>query len=58
MVRHDAGGALVRILPLLRRDQRNEVVVELGKGLEMGQYSISKSIPQYLGQARPVPLSQ
>lgn len=51
VVRHDAGGALVRILPLLRRDQRNEVVVELGKGLEMGQYSISKYIPQYLGQA-------
>ena len=51
VVRHDAGGALVRILPLLRREQRNEVVVELGKGLEMGQYSISKYIPQYLGQA-------
>ena len=57
VVRHDAGGALVRILPLLRRDQRNEVVVELGKGLEMGQYSISKYIPQYLGRP-PVPLSQ
>ena len=51
VVRHDAGAALVRILPLLRRDQRNEVVVELGKGLEMGQYEISKYIPQYLGQA-------
>lgn len=51
VVRHDAGAALVRILPLLRRDQRNEVVVELGKGLEMGQYSISKYIPEYLGQA-------
>ncbi len=51
VVRHEAGAALVRILPLLRRDQRNEVVVELGKGLEMGQYSISKYIPQYLGQA-------
>ena len=51
VVRHDETGALVRILPLLRREQRNEVVVELGKGLEMGQYSISKYIPQYLGQA-------
>lgn len=51
VVRHDAGAALVRILPLLRRDQRNEVVVELGKGLEMGQYAISKYIPEYLGQA-------
>ena len=51
VVRHTAGQALVHILPMLRRDQRNEVVVELGKGLEMGQYEISKYIPEYLGQA-------
>lgn len=51
VVRHTAGSALVRTLSLLRRDQRNEVVVELGKGLEMGQYEISKYIPKYLGQA-------
>ena len=50
-VRYTAGSALVRILPRLRREQRNEVVVELGKGLEMGQYEISKYIPQYLGEA-------
>lgn len=51
VVRQVAGAALVRTLDLLRRDQRNEVVVELGKGLEMGQYEISKYIPQHLGQA-------
>ena len=51
VVRQSAGNALVAILPLLRRDQRNEVVVELGKGLEMGRYEISKYIPEYLGQA-------
>lgn len=51
VVRHTAGQALVDILPHLRREQRNEVVVELGKGLEMGQYQISKYIPEYLGQA-------
>ena len=51
VVRHTAGAALVSCLTSLRRDQRNEVVVELGKGLEMGQYEISKYIPQYLGQA-------
>lgn len=51
VVRHTAGQALVSILPRLRREQRNEVVVELGKGLEMGQYQISKYIPKYLGQA-------
>ena len=50
-VRHTAGSALVHTLSQLRRDQRNEVVVELGKGLEMGQYEISKYIPQYLGEA-------
>lgn len=50
VVRHTAGSALVRTLPILRRDQRNEVVVELGKGLEMGQYEISKYIPEYLGE--------
>ena len=51
VVRQSAGNALVSILPQLRRDQRNEVVVELGKGLEMGRYEISKYIPEYLGQA-------
>ncbi len=51
VVRQTAGEALVRTLMLLRRDQRNEVVVELAKGLEMGQYEISKYIPQYLGEA-------
>ena len=51
VVRHDAGAALVRLMPLLRREQRNEVIVELGKGLEMGQYEISKYIPDYLGEA-------
>jgi len=51
VVRHDAGKALVRLMPLLRREQRNEVIVELGKGLEVGQYEISKYIPDYLGEA-------
>ncbi len=51
VVRHAAGQALVRLIPLLSREQRNEVVVELGKGLEMGQYEISKYIPDYLGVA-------
>ncbi len=50
VVRHAAGQALLDVLPLLRREQRNEVVVELGKGIELGQYAISKYIPDYLGQ--------
>ena len=51
VVRHDAGRALVHLMPLLRREQRNEVIVELGRGLELGQYEISKYIPDYLGEA-------
>ena len=51
VVRHVAGEALLDALPLLRREQRNEVVVELGKGIELGQYEISKYIPDYLGRA-------
>jgi hypothetical protein len=51
VVRHTAGEALLGVLPLLRREQRNEVVVELGKGIELGQYGISKYIPEYLGRA-------
>ncbi len=49
-VRHSAGGALLEIAPLLTVDQRNEVAVELTRGLEIGQQEFSKYIPQYLGQ--------
>ena len=51
VVRQEAGEALLSVLPLLRREQRNEVVVELGKGIELGQTGISKYIPDYLGRA-------
>ena len=51
IVRHDAGTALLRIIGLLTPDQRNEIVVELMKGLEVGEYEFSKYIPKYLGQA-------
>ncbi|WP_324822655.1 hypothetical protein [Sinanaerobacter sp. ZZT-01] len=49
-VRHSAGEALLKIAPLLSRDQRNEVAIELTKGLEIGEYQFSKYIPQYLGE--------
>ncbi|WP_027398808.1 nicotinate-nicotinamide nucleotide adenylyltransferase [Anaerovorax odorimutans] len=49
-VRHRAGKALLVIVPLLSLDQRNEVVIELTKGLEIGEYEFSKYIPQYLGE--------
>lgn len=50
VVRHDAGNALLRIVPLLTADQRNEIAVELMKGLEVGEYEVSKYIPEYLGR--------
>ncbi len=50
VVRHSAGRALVDIAPLLSLDQRNEIAIELTKGLEMGEYQYSKYIPDYLGQ--------
>lgn len=49
-VRHRAGRSLLAIAPVLSLDQRNEVVIELTKGLEIGEYEISKYIPEYLGQ--------
>lgn len=49
-VRHRAGEALVSLAPLLTKDQRNEVSIELIKGLEIGEYEFSKYIPQYLGR--------
>jgi nicotinic acid mononucleotide adenylyltransferase len=49
-VRHTAGQALLRIVPLLSIEQRNEIAIELNKGLETGEYEFSKYIPQYLGR--------
>ena len=49
-VRHAAGNALLAIAPRLTADQRNEVAVELVRGLEIDQQEFSKYIPDYLGQ--------
>lgn len=49
-VRHTAGRALLQTAPLLTKDQRNEIAIELNKGLETGEYEFSKYIPEYLGQ--------
>ena len=48
-VRHDAGAALLELAPLLSAYQRNEIAVELLRGLETGQYDFAKYIPFYLG---------
>ncbi len=49
-VRHTAGRALLQTAPLLSKDQRNEIAIELNKGLETGEYEFSKYIPEYLGK--------
>lgn len=49
-VRHSAGSGLKYVISLLTLDQRNEIVIELTKGLEIGEYQFSKYIPEYLGE--------
>ncbi len=49
-VRHAAGGALLAVAPLLTTEERNEVAVELCRGLEIGQQEFAKYIPGYLGR--------
>ena len=49
VVRRRAGEALVSIIDKMPLSQRNEIAVELGKGLEIGDYQFSKYIPDYLG---------
>lgn len=49
-VRHSAGKGLLNVIKLLSLDQRNEIIIELTKGLEIGEYQFSKYIPEYLGE--------
>ena len=47
-VRNKAGETLIRMSPYISQDQRNEVSVELMKGLEMGESQFAQYIPRYL----------
>ncbi|QAT42571.1 nicotinate-nicotinamide nucleotide adenylyltransferase [Aminipila luticellarii] len=49
-VRHSAGKGLLQVIKLLSLDQRNEIIIEMTKGLEIGEYQFSKYIPEYLGE--------
>ena len=49
-VRHAAGNALLSIAGLLSAEERNEIAVELCRGLEIGQQEFAKYIPGYLGR--------
>ena len=45
-----AGDNLVAILPLLNETQKTEIVLELIRSIEMGEYVVSKYIPSFLGR--------
>ncbi len=49
-VRNLAGSSLVKIIPKLKYDARNDVVIELLRALEIQDFNITKYIPKYLGQ--------
>lgn len=49
-VRHNAGQGLLTLFEKLELEQRNEIAVELMKGLEIGNLEFSKYLPLYLGQ--------
>jgi len=49
-VRHRAGVGLVQIIQKLQLFERNELAIELTGGLEIGEYQVSKYIPEYLGE--------
>lgn len=50
VIRHQAGNDLTEMMYQLSYAERYEIAMELSKGLEMGEYSVSKYIPEYLGQ--------
>lgn len=50
VIRHRAGNDLTEMMYQLSGAERYEIAIELSKGLEMGEYSVSKYIPEYLGK--------
>ena len=49
-VRNKSGEALVEIVPNLPFDQRNDIVIELLRALEIEGHQFTKYIPDYLGR--------
>jgi len=49
-VRNRGGEGLIRIMPHLSLDQRNDIAIELLRALEIEGYQFTKYIPYYLGQ--------
>ena len=49
-IRNLAGQTLVKLMPCLSFEQRNDIAIELLRALEMEDYQFTKYIPYYLGQ--------
>ena len=49
-VRNRAGEALIRLIPHLSLEQRNDVAIELIRALEIDGYQFAEYIPSYLGR--------
>lgn len=52
-IRNYAGRALIKIMPYLNVEQKNDISIELLKALEIDDYQYTKYIPYYLGQSIP-----
>ena len=49
-VRNRAGEALIKIVPYLSAEQKNDIAVELLRALEIDGYQFAEYIPSYLGR--------
>jgi len=49
-VRNTAGAGLIRLIDELTFEQRNDIVIELLRALEMESYQFTRYIPEYLGK--------
>lgn len=52
-IRNYAGRALIKVIPYLNVEQKNDISIELLKALEIDDYQYTKYIPYYLGQSIP-----
>lgn len=49
-VRNKAGEALIKMIPYLSLEQRNDIAIELMRALEIEGFHFTKYIPEYLGK--------
>lgn len=50
VIKHHSGNELTELIRYLSDAEKYEIAMELVRGLEIGEYSISKYIPEYLGK--------